>query len=567
MWYLQMILRLSLLTISCYGYLQMISKRIRPEFAIGILFSGILSVLFFGGLLNVLSECAWIICFAGLALAVRSVWKKESVKNVLTPGVIAFLVMAFLFALLLYGRSFAHYDNFSHWALASQKLIQYDRFPNQTDSVFYFQSYPVGSACFIYYFAEIIGNPSEWIQMWAQALLMAGFAVSLFAFANKVFQYVVITLGVLFLLSANMDFVDLLVDTLLPVMALHGFALITYYRKETGKNLLWITPTLAALVAVKNSGLLFALLLPICILILKTDKGNKRFWITWPGLLAAPLVTKHLWDRHVDMLFVKGAVSKHAFSFENYKNVFEEKSSEDIENVIDAFFARVFSLDNTDIYMLIALAVLIAFWIAFRKTSRPKIGRILAIAIGSYLIYQIGLLCMFLFSMPTGEALALGGYGRYQQTIRIFIGGILLIAAMGVEFPKQIGKSLPVYAGIVVFSWMLYLFLNPVLSYYKRNPGNPDRERLQHLIETHQIEKGKSYTFLYQPKNNSDDYFNFVAGYALESTSVVIVSPYGEINDDWKTDYVIMIHETDDGWNCLKESFGENAQVVNRCKP
>ena len=93
--------QLLVLLLSCYGYLQYLRKYLRPEFCISLLFSGVGSVLFLAGILNLLREAVWCIWLGGLLLAGQSVSRKESVKNLLCFGTVFFLVFAVFFLFLL----------------------------------------------------------------------------------------------------------------------------------------------------------------------------------------------------------------------------------------------------------------------------------------------------------------------------------------------------------------------------------------------------------------------------------------------------------------------------------
>lgn len=62
------IIRLLALLFSFYGYIQFISKKIKLEFVIAVIFSGIGSVMFLAGILNILPEVTATIFLIGLIL-------------------------------------------------------------------------------------------------------------------------------------------------------------------------------------------------------------------------------------------------------------------------------------------------------------------------------------------------------------------------------------------------------------------------------------------------------------------------------------------------------------------
>ena len=266
------LLRIFFLFISCLGYILFLSKKIKAEFTIGILFSSISCLIFLGGLLNILSFVAILIFIIGIALFFMEVYKyskatvgksESHLLNLpLSSGYCFFFFSAFYFIILLYGLKFVHYDNFSHWGLVARFISSTDRFPSFKDPLIAFQSYPLGSASFIYYLSKISGIYTEWFFMYAQSLLMIGLSLGLFAFVNKKYA-LFFSISVIILLCSNINFIDILVDTLLPVASIGGFSycLWCHVNSKSENYYFLLAPYLVFLAAIKSSGLLFSLLL------------------------------------------------------------------------------------------------------------------------------------------------------------------------------------------------------------------------------------------------------------------------------------------------------------------
>lgn len=79
-YYLVTLVRLLLLAVSLYGYLRYLEKKVRIEFAVGILLSGIGSILFMAGIIHILREMAWLVFAIGLCLAAQSVRSEKNQK-------------------------------------------------------------------------------------------------------------------------------------------------------------------------------------------------------------------------------------------------------------------------------------------------------------------------------------------------------------------------------------------------------------------------------------------------------------------------------------------------------
>lgn len=113
---------------------------IKPELGISIVFSFIGSMLFIGGLLNVLPEIAIIISGGGfLCLIFDNVRKKskmERFKSMFSGGGgLFFLLIWIVFIIvILYDEKFLHYDNFSHWALVVKTIARNNSFPTWKDT-------------------------------------------------------------------------------------------------------------------------------------------------------------------------------------------------------------------------------------------------------------------------------------------------------------------------------------------------------------------------------------------------------------------------------------------------
>jgi putative component of membrane protein insertase Oxa1/YidC/SpoIIIJ protein YidD len=105
------------------------------------------------------------------------------------------------------------------------------------------------------------------------------------------------------------------------------------------------------LVSVKNSGLLFSLLLLVytAVAVPKTIENMKKLAVL--GLM--PVATLFLWNRHVEQLFDGGTVSKHAMRLDNFRKVLEGKNAEDLAAIAKVFWRTTFASCNLLIYLLL----------------------------------------------------------------------------------------------------------------------------------------------------------------------------------------------------------------------
>lgn len=572
--YVQIMVRIALLMVSILGYILVLSKHVRIELTPGLTFSGIGALMFFAGLLNVLQEMAWCIFLAGILCLAYSLYKEEGLrKDVLCPGILFFGFAVVFFFLLLYGSVFENIDNFTHWGVASKVLLKTDFFPDLDRIVYRYPSYPVGSACIIYYVTKIIGIQSEWLQMWAQAMVMAGMISGLFVFAKQWRDGLIVAITSVMLLCSGVNFVDLLVDTLLPVTAISAFCFCICYREELAAKLGYLLPYTIFLVSIKNSGVLFALAVLIYALL---STGKKDHQVReWLKVLLITIAAWYLWDRHVAAVFgVK--ISTHNVSWANYQSVINSTTLAEKKQIVQLFLERVISEAATT-GCLLANGVII--WVLSRASKNRKgIGKILAVAAAFYLVYQAGMLGMYLISMPKEEAAELAGYSRYWQTNLIFTAGLLVVGLMLSMEGHRMGYGRN--AAIVVIVLCVFGFaLQPNFRFYRKQSEDTslelqDRVHAEALVRKYDIPEHGRYLILVsddREDTSTDGPFRQVRlGYVWHLLEYMLDPSFitgqyaSKVNPEnlEEFDYVILFDETEAGRQLLVDAFGESEDDV-----
>ena len=566
-----LLIRICLLAVSIGGYLLHLRKKIRIELAVGVLFAGIGSVMFIAGILHILKETAWLIFLAGLYLFWQQAkkWSRKKSSAYLREsdnGVAAliFLVLAgIFFLLLLYKSKFTHYDNFSHWGVAAKIISQKDMFPNASDTNLTFTSYPLGSASFIYFFTEILGTAQEWLQMWAQAILMVGMLTGLFVFGKGAVCFAAACVGVVMLLCGNTSFVDLLVDTLLPVTAISAMAFCICYQKDLQKYLPFVIPYVVFLVAIKNSGALFAvLILGFVLFAIPRTKENLKTWLI---AAASPAVVTFFWNRHVEPIFEGGTLSKHAMRMDNFQQVVAEKTPADLMEITRLFGLSIAQSAKTVLYLFLIGIFLLLIRRFVSKKDCGMLRGTLCFAGLSYLLYQLGLLGMYILTMPLAEALTMAGYERYHQTILLFVSGLVLIAAIQ-EIHDCAGHHVKgaVLAGCVLIG--ITAVLQPHFGYYTRQSlAGTDREKYDRLISDYGLEGKETYLVLVSAdrEDRADrDYLYYLTQYLLSPRDMAFASAstVSTLADE-KFEFVILFDDTESNRAYLNSQFGLTEEV------
>lgn len=449
------IFRILLMLISTIGTWEWIHRKIKVNvyFLPSLTIAVQVTFLIAAGILNFLFETAIVLFVFGIISFFYFLIKIETrnfLFDYLKTGFVFLLLASLVLLIAVRGKHFGHIDNFTHWATVVKVMLRNNRFPNFSDEVIGFPTYPLGSSSYIYYFSRMVGI-SESIQMFAQIYMMLTCILPLFIFCkkNKIAVFLLICAFTNFIFVYNITITNLLVDTLLPLAAMCGFLFIYIYGKQVDPKetfyacafyMVWV-------MQIKNSGLFFLLLMIGTIFFVRKD--NKKIF---PRILCAcaPFLSFLLWKRHYGLVFINPENSKHAMTLENYLQIFHGKSQTDIQLIVDHL--TEFLLTWKDI-RLIVLLILIGILITYITKSEWKLYiKAVLIAFFMFVFYQLGLLCMYIFSMH-GEGLYHSATMRYDKTVIIAIIYLLMAVTIKAISATKINK----FAGSIS-SLLLILF-------------------------------------------------------------------------------------------------------------
>ena len=559
------ILRILILAVALYGYMQFFSKKIKPEFALGFIFASIGSIMFFAGILNILPLAAYTITAVGCALAVLSVKDfKNSVLRIITPGTVFFAVLSVFFAISFRGDLFTGSDVYHHWGTVVNTLVKYNRFPTADNFNIVFPSYPTGSAAFIYFFAKILNIHSEGFIVLMQTILTLGMFISVFAFAKGKVKNLITCAVVVALLCTNEPFHYLVVDNLLSAVTVAGMAVAVYHRDELSDKFLYLLPFTVFLTAIKNSGVLFACFIAFyCFIYIAKNKQGITKSI---GLMLAPFVTLILWQKHVDLLFPSNRdEAHHAMSVGHYKAMYQEKvASNIVGQTWNMYSEHVFTLNNVFIVVAVLIVLCIVCDYAVHKKPNRNFIHISVFSIAIYVVYQIGLLGMYLFSMPVYEMSNpdfLPSYDRYHLTIIVVVSALVYIGILHYLDNKNSNTSFVrfVYPAILLLSLVsVNLSCNPHYGYLKPQAESDVRWFVEYrtFLEECNIPQKHSYLLI----NDQDGGFiHYATSYILDPTYCKVWSANTLKNnlDQLKDfDYIIVYDNSTETVETLSEILG-----------
>jgi len=557
------------------GYIMLLSDKwkIQTEFAPAIICTSISSILFVCGILNVFIPSVVFISLGGLFFF-WSYILKFCIKRTYRPNKRHILIIIIwggiliYFAVLIRGAHFMAYDNFTHWAIVIREMVLCDRMPNFQDPLIMFNSYPLGSALFIYYICKIIGM-SDACFMFGQIIMLISFLLPLVAFVKKknAILGMLILLFAVFALISNISIYDLLVDTVMPLAGVSLICLMAYENKEKDENRLIFSmiPLNIFLIQVKNSGIFFILLGWLWyFLYWKRNIKTKKLLIKYVvANIIVPLFTLFLWKRHVALVFWSANTSKHAMSLENYKNNFFQKTSDNILHIGKLMLNKIFDYDSDAFQFMIVIAfimcIIIVSQIKNYHSMKKYIGELLYLFF-VYGLYLFFVFCMYIFSMPLGEASNLDSYSRYIGTIIIFIYGVAVIFILR-DWKERPAWLLTVSILLVcIFPIFKLRTLCFPLIEGQRDYEASVRYSFQKLISDNEVEIGKKY-IIYNDYNDDNGYLYYIARYELWSEDVFwcYYDNLEEVKDSLADyDYLIIRSEGEK----IKEYLEDKALVV-----
>lgn len=441
------LLRLAAFAVSTAGYVAFaraywkISARASYIFVLSLL----TCLIYFAGLVNLLLPAAYVLFFGGVALLVHVI-AKQKIALAFNRSSLSALNLGFAAGLIalvasLINTNFVHYDNFSHWAVVVKNMLITNRFPDAASAIIDFKSYPLGSSSFLYYFCRVVGN-GEGVMLTGQVLLLFGCFYAIFGVIKDVRRFLLVALlglccSSLAIFNISIRVNNLLVDFLLPMLALAGIAIVAAGEKRFAAACFTALPVLALLVIVKSTGIFFAVLCYAYILFLafklkSEDRTETAFVRPALAMLVLSLATLVLWNVHTSTAFA-GDTSKFSYDLSSLSAISIDKTPEQVRSIVSLFLKTAVSTDilatrGILIFNLLAVAAYLIARLAFHKRWK-LLGTLLALD-AAVVVYYTGILGMYIVSMPLDEALRLAGFERYASSMALFLIGALSMRAV-----------------------------------------------------------------------------------------------------------------------------------------
>lgn len=579
--------------LSSIGWLLFTKHTLKVPFSFipAFVLSSITVLVYYGGILNILYPTACTIYVGGIIALIwwfKCCYKKVHI-NVSRFQLldVCFLLGSLPFILLLSKEHLQHYDNFTHWLIIIKVLLSTNAFPTTANHLIEFSNYPIGTSSLIYYFARFLGH-SEGVLLIAQGLLIFSLFYAIFGVLEKPKCFLLVTLlgaglSTLSFFNLTIRINNLLVDFILPILTLACWAIIFRYKDKPKQELILLLPLLALLLIVKTTGILYFIFV-ICAWVIETKKACWKLKDVLKGIctFVISFTTYGAWKYHM-MTVLKDANNKFSLSNSALENTNAIKSSADIHLIIKTFIQT--SLDKTTrpfLGFILGNIIVIAIYLfikVYKHQKWKKLTHSLLTLDFMVITYYLGILALYIYSMPLDEALTLAGFERYASSIIVlFIGGLVLQVSLQIEeylkynengtikFKNPIDKQnyqKAVLISIAVMILILTSEYNGIIS-TDSNYNTSLPQTIKSVIGDRWIKDGKEDDknyLLYGSDSNgqmTSYYFQYLARYYLYAPNVDAVCTFYEPNLDnllSNYDYLVIIESDSTEQKLLKKHY------------
>lgn len=549
------LLKLGFLLVSYFGWWEFFRRKCRinvyfaPFYTIACHFC----VLFAAGILNYLKDATVLLWLGGLVLAADSLRKEKTkvFRPYFESGYLCCAVLLAMAALYTRDKMFSQIDNFTHWATVVRNMLSTDRFPSHLDSAVGFTSYPLGSSAIIYYFCRM-SSVSEDMQMLAQVFMMLCCILPVFAFAkkNSIMSTALTFVVSVFWLQYNVPITELLVDTLLPLAGMATIAFL-YHSYRAQKEEPELSPYMALplmlwTLNIKHAAALYVVgaFVLLCVIKGKEKQGKKRLCYIGLALLAA----RSLWSRHCSYMNPGASMGPHAMSVSWFSKILKEKTVKNVLDITQDFVE--FVVTRREVLWILAWIVLLVILSWLLKYGGRKSRKRFAVGIAAmYAVYAVGVLGMYIFSMPAGEGLM--SLDRYMKSGDVAIYYVLLVLAVSILGNADSGRKRGIMAGGV-----LLLLLAAAGCWFQTGKyantelmrcTAEERQRLEGPIDEFGIAKRRSYLICVPQEESSHEYEfrQYLWRYRMESSAVhqIVVTEKSQLDIETMYDYVIVLDQ------------------------
>ncbi|WP_461214269.1 ABC transporter permease [Lacticaseibacillus sp. GG6-2] len=449
------------------------------------------------------------------------------------------IAMGIFMGIVLYNSPLIHYDNYTHWALIVKFLTYTNRLPGAHDALITYTSYPPATALFITRIVKLLGFRAgvmlvaQFLLIWSSLYAMFGVLKDKSRGLFSLLLCFVIAISNVFNIAIRMN--NLLVDYILPVLAVAGVAAVYVYRRHPWWQLGTVALIGGSILLVKNSGTFFVVVMVVYLgnQVAHTVKG--AWWrkgLASIGAMLATGIVAYLpfawWNWHVKHTFT---LSKHEISTAAYQHQLAHETTAQIMGIGRRMIQTLMSGHSLSASgILLINAALLIGWLVIRLWSKRR-NPLLKTAVWldvMFGLYVISLFGMYVLAMPYSEAKLLDGYERYMSSIVIFglfLATMVAVVVMDESMYEQRyeKRSLRTFHSIftknayqvttlvlLIFSIIMMFSESNGVAYANRQNKNALPQQLDRIM-TQRTTLNHNKVAIVDP--HADDVANYYAGY------------------------------------------------------
>lgn len=249
--------------------------------------------------------------------------------------------------------------------------------------------------------------------------------------------------------------------------------------------------------------------------------------------IAIPFFSLILWQKHCNYVYLSAEYSKHAMTIDNFLTVFRGKTQDDISQICSLFFYFIISYKE----VLIVVGIVILTGILVLLTRKELLKQFIKIAVYSiiiYVVYQLGMLVMYIFSMPLKEAIKLAGIDRYIKTILIvilYLNMILVVELLSELSSKKWSTIVITFCTFISYFIGMYVSTGSIKTVVQNEVDSSERSWLESVSAKYDVPMYESYCILIPSKDSG--YAHVLCNYIFQSTDVtaLVVNNEDDLNE------------------------------------
>lgn len=400
--------------------------------------AGQILTLYLLSLLGLLEYGPYLLIFAGMAgLVWTLIRKRETWKDLFSPGIVLFAVYAAVLWRLNAGSTPDGFDNYSHWALAAKELYLTHALPGP-DTLVTMTNYPPAVPLYQYFVLRLAGF-SEGAMLGANGLLFGAQLCCLFGDCRwKDWKRWLLCTGLMAALTLVIPncSMNLQVDALLGAMAL-ALGCMALWDDEKTRPMQGAAASV--LVLTKMSGAVLAALHLAFLLCLRRRRKDRRALLGcfgWCAMLPAGLYGLFLLRIH--RIFAE-SLGRNQFQVDAgaFGAKLAAKSPEFWASFPGDFWRAIWDgQTGASVFFMVGNAVLAVILVLFLlKIVRPPKRGIFVIVFSwaALAVYTVSLAGMYVFMMDEHESIILASFYRYFGTGVLYQLGLCAAVLTGGE--------------------------------------------------------------------------------------------------------------------------------------